>query len=372
MKAVVFHGAFDIRVEDRPKPAIKDDTDVIVKVETAGLCGSELHMYRGHQTTKTGHIMGHEFIGTIQEVGSHVAKFKPGDKVVSIFAAVCQLCWFCKRGFGNRCVNSLAFGTQQLDGGQAEFVRVPFADGTLHLAPARIDDSLLVMMCDIFPTGYYGAMRAIGFLERPLLPSASLAVAQDQNKTRSTYIGFGSQSLDEAVLVCLGCGPVGLCAIMTAKTKGAKTIYAVDTVAERLDQARTMGAIPLKLGEDDIHAIILEATGNRGADAVIEVVGNKPALRSAFELVRQCGVLSSIGFHQSELPFTGLESYTKNLTVNFGRAPISSLFDEALECLEVNADKVATIVSHSLPLEDAKHGYDIFEKYQARKVVFKP
>ncbi|KAJ9144945.1 Alcohol dehydrogenase superfamily, zinc-type [Pleurostoma richardsiae] len=370
MKAVVFHGAFDVRVEERPKPVITDETDAIVKVDTAGLCGSELHMYRGHQKTKTGHVMGHEFIGVVESVGPRVTKFKPGDKVVSIFAVVCKACWFCQHGFGNRCVNSLAFGTQQLDGGQAEFVRVPFADGTLHYAPTHIDDSLLVMMCDIFPTGYYGAMRAIGFLERPLLPASG--AGEQQIGDTSTNGGFVTQSLDEAVFVCLGCGPVGLCALMTAKTKGVKTIYAVDAVDERLEQAKTMGGIPLKLDVDDIPKIINDATGGRGADAVIEVVGNKAALRSAFDLVRSCGVLSSIGFHQADLPFTGLESYSKNLTVSFGRAPISSLFKEALECLEANRDKVATIVSHSLPLADARHGYDIFEKYQARKVVFKP
>ncbi|EXJ87224.1 hypothetical protein A1O3_04183 [Capronia epimyces CBS 606.96] len=349
MKAVVFHGAFDIRVEDRPEPQIRDPTDAIVKVQTAGLCGSELHMYRGHQTTKTGHIMGHEFVGIVTAVGPDVRTHKVGDKVVSVFAAVCQKCWFCQHGLGQRCENSLAFGTQQLDGGQAEYVRAPFADGTLHHAPAHLDDNLLVMMCDIFPTGYYGMIRALEFVGARFVP----------------------QTLDEAVFVCLGCGPVGICALMTAVTKGVKKIYAVDAVDERLAEAEALGAIPLKLGRDDIQKTVLEATEGRGADGVIEVVGNKAALRSAFDLTRQCGVLSSIGFHQGEVPFLASECYAKNITVNFGRAPISTLFTEALECLEQNRERAASFVSHELPLSEAAKGFDIFEKYQARKVVFK-
>jgi threonine dehydrogenase-like Zn-dependent dehydrogenase len=119
--------------------------------------------------------------------------------------------------------------------------------------------------------------------------------------------------LSEAVFVCLGCGPVGLCAILTACSKGVGTIYAVDSVDDRLAEAKSMGAIPLKIGSDDIRGVVMGATQGRGADAVIEVVGNLTALRSAFDLLRPCGVLSSIGFHQGDFPFTALESYQKNL-----------------------------------------------------------
>jgi len=168
------------------------------------------------------------------------------------------------------------------------------------------------MMSDIFPTGYYGAMRAIGFLQRPLLPPAD-----------GSGIGFGTQKLNEAVFVVLGCGPVGLCALLTAKTKGVKTVYAVDSVDQRLEQARLFGGIPLKFGVDDVPQIIKQATDGRGADGIVEVVGNKAALRSAFYLVRKCGVLSSIGFHHGDLPFTATEVYAKNLTyVRWRRPPL--------------------------------------------------
>lgn len=209
-------------------------------------------------------------------------------------------CWFCKHGHTNRCVHGAAFGTQALAGGQAEYVRVPFADGTLQPVPAGLEEGLLMMMCDILPTGYYGTSRAIsGFLQQAQFD------AQDK--------AFVSQTLSEAVFVCLGCGPVGLCAILTAKAKGVGTVYAVDSVDDRLDEAQSFGGIPLKLGQDQVEQIVREATHGRGADAVIEVVGNKAALRSAFDLLRPCGVLSSLGFHQGELPFSALETYQKNL-----------------------------------------------------------
>ncbi|KEF56200.1 uncharacterized protein A1O9_07781 [Exophiala aquamarina CBS 119918] len=349
MNAVIFNGPRKIDIEKRPKPALIDPADAIVKVTSAGICGSELHMYRGHQKTATGHIMGHEFVGFIEEVGSEVQNFNVGQKVVCTFSPVCMSCWFCQHGYSNRCPEGLApFGSQGLAGGQAEYVRVPLADGTLKSTPDGIDDELLIMMCDIFPTGYYGAMRAIECFR-----SADLANAN-------------------AVFVCLGCGPVGLCAILTARSKGVRTIYVVDSIDDRLDQAAKLGGLPLKLGRDDVQARILDATQGRGADAVIEVVGNNAALRSAFDLLRPCGVLSSIGFHQGDLPFTALECYQKNLNINFGRAPVRTVFNEAMEVVAANKEKLASMVTHRLPLSEAAHGYEIFERQLARKVILKP
>lgn len=295
--------------------------------------------------------------------------FKPGDRVVSTFSAVCLKCWFCLHGYTNRCVHGMAFGTQQLDGGQAEYVRVPMADGTLQEAPETLSDELLIMMCDIFPTGYYGATRAIQYFPRiddsQPITNGNASTARASDEPRPQY-------LHEAVFVILGCGPVGLCAILTAKSKGVRTVYCVDSVDDRLAEAKKLGGIPLKLGQDDIEGTISKATDGRGCDAVVEVVGNKAALRSAFELLRQCGVLSSIGFHQSDLPFTGLECYQKNLNVNFGRAPVRSVFRESLEYLAINKEELKTFVSHTLPLADAAKGYSMFEQHQARKVAFIP
>lgn len=220
-------------------------------------------------------------------------------------------CWFCKYGHTNRCAHSLALGTAQIDGAQAEFVRVPSADGTLILAPEKIEDDLLVMMSDIFPTGYYGAMRALSQFGSPGWgPQRS---EQSNGEPSNTAGPMVKQPIDETVVVCLGCGIVGLCAIMTAVVKGAGTVFCVDSVEDRLEQAERMGGIPLRLGVDDVLGAVQKATNGRGADAVIESVGNQAALRSGFKMLRPCGTLSSVGFHQSEMPFTALEGYQRNI-----------------------------------------------------------
>lgn len=214
-------------------------------------------------------------------------------------------CWFCRHGYTNRCVHGKSFGSLGFDGGQAEYVRVPFADGTLQPAPTSVADELLIMMCDIFPTGYYGAARAIQYFETQTRELEGINARADGM--------FQVQPLQDCVFVCLGCGPVGLCSILTCLTKKVGTVFAVDAVDDRLAEAERWGAIPLKLGRDDVKAKVLEATNGRGADAVIELVGNAGALKSAFEIVRPAGCLSSIGFHQGEVPFTALEAYSKNL-----------------------------------------------------------
>ena len=214
-------------------------------------------------------------------------------------------CWYCTHGYTNRCTNGGAsYGSQLLDGSQAEYVRIPHADGTLFPAPDGMDDKTLLMMSDIFPTGYYGVTRATSFF-------ASESESLDQTASTAE---FKQQNISDSVFVIIGCGPVGLCAVLTARSKGVRHLYAVDTVDDRLEQAKRFGATPLNFERDDIKQNILDATEGRGADAVVEVVGNRAALRSAYDLVRPCGFISSVGFHQGDLPFTALEAYLKNLT----------------------------------------------------------
>ncbi|KAL2858429.1 GroES-like protein [Aspergillus pseudoustus] len=363
MDAVIFKGPFEVAVERRPKPEIIEPTDAIVKVRVSGICGSDLHAYRGHQKTEGGYIMGHEFVGTVVKTGGDVKVFGPGDNVVSIFSPCCMKCWYCLQGLTNRCTFGAAFGFKALDGGQAEYVRIPHADGTLRHAPTGLDDPLLIMMADIFPTGYYAASRAIEALH-----TQKLSRLTSFPKDSSTSTDLQSLTAD-SVLVCLGCGPVGICAIAAARSKGIKTIFAVDSVRDRLDEARDLGAIPLQLGADDIGEHVRAATEGRGADGVIELVGNQEALRSAFDLLRPAGVLSSVGFHQADLPFTGLECYLKGLTVSFGRVPVATVFDAALECLKENEKALRHYVTHELPLAQAKEGYQLFEQHKARKVI---
>ncbi|KAH8697579.1 chaperonin 10-like protein [Talaromyces proteolyticus] len=381
MQAVVYEGPFNIVVKEKPKPVIIDECDAILKVQLAGICGSDLHMYRGHQETTTGHIMGHEFIGTVEEIGTAVRRFSIGQKVMSIFSPMWKLaatelighsmkCWFCEHGYTNRCVNGPSFGSMALDGGQSEYVRVPYAESTLEAIPDEVSDERMIIMCDIFPTGYYGAMKAL--MKLKLGKETAESIVGDILHTPSALRpSFRQQPLSQVVVVCLGCGPVGVCAVLTAKVLGAGTVYAVDSVEDRLEEARKMGALPLNLKTDDVLATVKSATDGRGADAVVESVGNQSALRLAFDVVRACGAISSIGFHQSELPFSGFEAYSKNIDLNMGRAAVRPVFGEALKVFAENQDKFADFITHRMPLAEAPKAYEIFEKHQARKVILK-
>lgn len=186
-------------------------------------------------------------------------------------------CFYCQHGFSSRCEHSLLFGSPRLDGGQAEFVRIPVADGTVLPAPATVNDEALVLMADIFPTGFFGARNAFHLLSPTVQPG-------------------------EAVVVVVGCGPVGLCAIIAALEYKPRHVFAVDSVDSRLDLARQLGAEPLNFATDRDHMLhrVLEASGGHGADAVIEVVGLSPALRTAYDLIRPFGAISSIGVHNAE------------------------------------------------------------------------
>ncbi len=230
-------------------------------------------------------------------------------------------CWNCKHGYTNRCIHGYSFGSELLNGGQAEYVRVPFAETTLERIPEVIEPNRMLLMCDIFPTGYYGAMRAI---TKVLRNTDTAATVPEVSGTLPDVGGidgvilkpqFIKQKAGELVVLCLGCGPVGLCAILTAKVLvGASgTVIAVDAVADRLEEARKMGAVTIDLSSADVVAEVKKLTDGRGADAVVESVGNKAALRLAYEAVRVCGALSSIGFHHGDMPFTASEAYAKNI-----------------------------------------------------------
>jgi threonine dehydrogenase-like Zn-dependent dehydrogenase len=229
--------------------------------------------------------MGHEFTGIVKEVGSAVKSVKIGDKIVSPFTISCSECFYCKNGFSSRCTECLLFGSPALDGAQAEFVRVPLADGTVMKAPSNIDDKALVLMADIFPTGYFGATNGFKQLPQDLIPNCTAVV--------------------------IGCGPVGLCAIIAANTFKPKHLFAIDSVETRLEQARRLGAEPLNFQteKEAMEKRIKEVTDGRGADVVIEVVGLGPALKTAFDLLRPWGVISSIGVHNGEVSFKPKEIY---------------------------------------------------------------
>ncbi|KAJ5108174.1 hypothetical protein N7456_004849 [Penicillium angulare] len=257
--------------------------------------------------------MGHEFTGEVVETGDQVKTFKKGEKVVSPFTVSCGDCYYCARGFSSRCARGQLYGSVILDGGQAEYVRVPLADSTLFHAPAAIDEKKLVLMADIFPTGYFAASN--GF--KSLSPT----------------------DVQESTVLLFGCGPVGICALVSALEHRPKNLIAIDSVPARLELAKSLGAEPWNFQENEagLRERVKELTDGRGADVVIEVVGHSSALRMGFELLRPWGVLSSVGVHNGEIPWTGNEAYGKNLRIQMGRCPVrtnfAGIFPEAMDLL---------------------------------------
>ncbi|RAL65009.1 hypothetical protein DID88_001117 [Monilinia fructigena] len=325
MKAVVFHGTLDVRLEDRPIPKIVDQTDVIIKVKYSALCGSELHVFRGHQASKTGFIMGHETMGTIVELGSDVKTHQKGDLVVMPFTASCGECFYC-----------------------AEYMRVPLADATAVKAPEGIDEKKLVLMADIFPTGYFAAKNA--------------------------FDRMSPDTINNSVVVLIGCGPVGLCALINALEYEPKAVIAIDRVESRLALAKKLGAEPWndQTSKEDMMKRVKELTDGRGADCVIEGVGHADALRTGFDLLRPWGTIASFGVQQDEIPWSGNEAYGKNIKSQFGRCPVRSVFLQAMEVLKKNQHKLDFMTDKIMPLSQAVEGYDIFNKMQVHKVVFEP
>jgi threonine dehydrogenase-like Zn-dependent dehydrogenase len=226
------------------------------------------------------------------------------------FTASCGTCFYCKRGFSSRCEKSLLFGCPLLDGGQAEYMRVPLADATAVTAPEGIDEKKLVLMADIFPTGYFAAKNAFAGLEESVVK--------------------------QSVVVLIGCGPVGLCALINALEYKPKIVIAVDRVESRLELARKLGGEGWNDQTDraGLEKRVKELTDGRGADIVIEGVGLAAALKTGFDLLRPWGVISSFGVHNEEIPWSGSQAYGKNLRIQMGRCPVRSIFPEALEMLK--------------------------------------
>jgi threonine dehydrogenase-like Zn-dependent dehydrogenase len=260
--------------------------------------------------------MGHEFTGEVLEIGPAVSNFKKGDRVVSPFTLSCGECFYCARECSSRCAKGKLFGSAVLDGGQAEYVRVPLADGTLVAAPAAVDEKKLVLMADIFPTGYFAA--------------------------RNAFRGWEESVVRGSTVVLFGCGPVGLCALISALEYRPAALIAVDSVPDRLERARSLGAEAWNFQTDaqGLRKRVLELTDGRGADVAIEVVGHSSALRMAFELLRPWGRISSVGVHNGEIPWTGNEAYGKNLQIQMGRCPVRSIFGDALELLVKKQDSL--------------------------------
>lgn len=348
MHALTFHGRKHIECEIISDPRVETPRDAIVEVTLTAICGSDLHIYHERETgLDTGTVMGHEFVGTIADMGRDVKNFRRGDPVMSPFTTSCGKCFYCRHGLTCRCIHGELFGWVAngagLHGAQAAYVRVPLADSTLQAIPEGITQEEALLLGDVFPTGYFCAEMA------GVEPGG--------------------------VYVVIGCGPVGLMAVLGARHLGGERIYAIDSIERRLELAAKFGAIPLDYRKLDAAAAVQDETGGRGADAVLEVVGSAEAGRSAFELVRTGGTIAVVGVHtEASIPFSPAEAYDKNLTYRVGRCPARYYMDRLIPVLQEKRYDIASIISHRLPLAQGPAAYGMFdEKSDACiKVVLKP
>ena len=348
MKALAFHGNQLIRHESIGDPEILQPTDVIVKMKACAICGSDLHVY--HEREKgidPGTAMGHEFAGEIVEIGKSVLTHRKGDVVMSPFTTNCGQCFYCRLGLTCRCIHNQLYGWVEkgkgLHGGQAEYVRVPLADSTLMKIPDGVSLEEGLLLGDILSTGFFCAQQA-------------------EVKPKGTY-------------AVVGCGPVGLMAILGARELGAEKIFAIDTVPERLAMAEAFGAMAIDGRNQSAPEMIRDVTEGRGADAVLEAVGSNSAVRLAIELVRPGGIISSVGVCNDEhFAFSPVEAYNKNLTYKIGRCPARFMMEKLLPVVQQKKYNITSVFSHRMKLSEGVYGYDIFanKKDGCHKILLRP
>ena len=389
MKAVVWHGKHDVRVDDVPEPQILDPRDAIVKVTSAAICGSDLHLYDGFMLgMKSGDILGHEFMGEVVEIGSEVRKLKVGDKVVVPFTIVCGECEQCKKGYFAVCETTnrkkenadKAFGhstaglygythlTGGYPGGQAEYVRVPYADvGPVKIENGFTDDQVL-FLGDIFPTGWQAAVQC------DIQPTDTVAI--------------------------WGAGPVGQFCIRSAVLLGAKQVIAIDRVPERLAMARAGGAVTIDMQTESVGERLDALTNGKGPEKCIDAVGleahatgsmdavydrvkqatmlesDRPhVLREMIYNCRPAGTLSIPGVYGGlvdKIPFGALMN--KGLTVRTGQTHVNRWTDDLLGRIEQGQIDPSFVITHRVGLDDAPEMYKTFrdKKDGCIKVVLKP
>ena len=348
MKALTFRGNRTIRFETVPDPQILEPGDAIVRVRLCAICGSDMHVYHERERgLDHGTVMGHEFVGEVVETGRDVTALQNGDRVVSPFTTSCGRCHYCEVGLTARCVKGQLYGWVEggsgLHGGQAEYVRVPLAESTLLTIPEGVDEQDALLAGDVLATGFFCASNA----------------------------GAGPKRVSAVV----GCGPVGLMAIVAARELGTERLFAVDRVPERLELARRFGATPVNFDKEDPLELLREATDGRGPDAVLEVVGSPDAGKLAYDLVRPGGTISVVGVHnENHFSFSPADAYDKNLTYRVGRCPARHWMPQLLPLLQSRKYDLAPVLSHRMPLERGTEAYEMFDRKEdgCIKVVLTP
>jgi len=390
MKALCWHGHGDVRIDNVPDPKVESATDAIIKVTACAICGSDLHLYDGYMPTmESGDILGHEFMGVVQEVGSEVTHVKPGDRIVVPFNIACGTCFFCKKGFFSACEGSNPkkeigekmmghapaglFGyshmTGGFSGGQAEYVRVPFANIGAHKVPDQLSDEQALFLTDIFPTGYMAAENA------EIEPGDTVAV--------------------------WGCGPVGQFAIKCAWMFKAGRVIAIDNVPERLAMAEREGkAEVINFDKEDVYERLQEMTGGMGPDRCIDAVGCEAsghggfdavldkakaavklttdrihALRQAIHCCRKAGTLSVPGVYvgfPDKFPMGSVMN--KGLTIRTGQTHTHRYIKPLMAKIESGEIDPSFIITHKIGLDEAPDAYKTFRNKEdgCIKVFIRP
>ena len=346
MKAVVYEDVRRLSVSDVPDPTIEDPHDAIVRVTLAAICGSDLHFFHGKAPLMPGDGIGHEGVGVVEAVGPEVEVFKPGDRVVLAFDIVCGHCWFCRRGQTALCEEFRNLGGGpfggSLGGTQAELVRIPYADWNLLAVPDGMEDERALFVGDILTTGYYGT--AIAGIE----PEDTVAV--------------------------VGAGPVGFFCAQAARVHGAARVLSLDLEPERLALAERVGAEPINVKERNPQTAVDESTEGRGADVVIEAVGNEAAYETSTRIVRRGGTVSVVGMYVTEKAEVPLGVYwTRALRIVFaGICPVHTWWDRSMEAVRSGRIDPLPVISHRLSLDEAVKGYELFDARLATKVLLVP
>ncbi len=341
MRAVTFQAPGEVLVEDVPEPEIGHPQDAIVQVLASGICGSDLHIYHGRVPVEQGFTIGHEYVGTVAEVGSDVERVAVGDLVLGCFHSACGTCVACVRGDYHRCQRGRTFGhgshLGNLPGAQAERLLVPRANLTLRRVPEGMSPDVALFAGDVMGTGYHAIAHA------------------------------GTRAGDTVAV--LGLGPVGLCAVQAARATGAAHVFAIDTVEPRLELARSFGATAVHLTEQDPKGVVRGATERLGVDVVVDAVGDPGPLGLAISLCRDAGTISGIGAYAGRGEVTLGLAWLKGLTVRLGLANVIAHVDRVLAMMSAGVLDPSPLVTHHMSLEQAPEAYALYDRREALKIV---
>ncbi|MGW0082793.1 zinc-dependent alcohol dehydrogenase family protein [Streptomyces sp. NPDC003393] len=330
MKGYVFHGPGQAAWQEVPDPDVQDPTDAVVRVDTVTICGTDLHILKGDvPEVRPGTVLGHEAVGEIVEVGADVRTVQPGDRVLVSCISSCGRCRFCREGMYSQCLGGGGWILgHRVDGTQAEFVRVPFADLSVHTLPAAVTNEEAVLLADIFPTAY-----EIGVLNGRVRPGDTVVV--------------------------VGAGPIGLATIATARLFAPERVIAVDLAPARLEAARKLGAEAVADAREEPEQLVADLTGGLGADVVVEAVGVPETFELCTRMVRPGGHVANAGVHGAPATLHLEDLWIKNVTITTGLVDTRTT-PALLKMAAAGRLPVSQLITHTFPLERIEEAYDVF------------